>query len=56
MIGHLETDAIRDTKNNRPLLHPKRRHGLTERNHQKVQVSEEKVLLEQEAEFLAYIS
>ena len=51
MIEHLETDAIRDKKDSRPLLHPERRHRLTERNLQKVHVSEVKVLLEQETEF-----
>ena len=51
MIEHLETDVIKDKKDNRPFLHPKRRHRLTERNLQKVQVSEGKVLLEQGAEF-----
>ena len=50
MIERLETDAIRDKKDNRPLLHEKRRHRLTERNHQKVQVAEERDLQEQEAE------
>ena len=39
MIEHLETDAIRGKKNNRPLVHQKRRHRLTERDHQKVQES-----------------
>ena len=40
MIQRLETDAIRDKKDNRPLLHQKRKHGLTERNPQKVQAAE----------------
>ena len=53
---HLETDAIRDNKDNRLLLHQKRRHRLTERNHQKVQPSEEKVLLEKVAELRADFS
>ena len=56
MIEHLETDAIRDKKDNRPLLHQKRSHRLTERNHQKVQASEEKVPLEMEAELRPDIS
>ena len=47
MIPRLETDAIRDKKDNRLLMHPKGKHRLTERN-QKVQAAEEKVLLEQE--------
>ena len=55
MIERLETDAIRDEKDTRPLLHQKRRHRLTERNHQKVQALEEKVLLEKEAELRAEI-
>ena len=46
IIEHLETDAIRDKKDSRLLLHQKRRHRLTERNHQKVQASDGKVLLE----------
>ena len=53
MIQRLETDAIRDKKDNRLLLHQKRRHRLTERSHQKVHTSEGKVLLEQEAELRA---
>ena len=56
MIQRLESDAIRDEKDNRPLLHQKRRHRLTERNLQKVQVAEEKVLLEKETEFRADVS
>ena len=32
-----ETDAIRDKKNNRPLLHQKRRHRLTERHPEEIQ-------------------
>ena len=43
MIERLETDATRDKKDNRPLLHRKHRHRLTERNPQKVQVAEGKV-------------
>ena len=35
MIPRLETDAIRDKKDNRPLLHHKRRHKLTGRYPQK---------------------
>ena len=53
MIEHLETDATRDKKDNRPLLHQKRRHRLTERKRQKGQASEEKFLLEKEAELRA---
>ena len=56
MIPRLETDAIRDKKDNRPLLHQKRRHRLTGRYPQKVQEAEEKVLLEKEAELRANIS
>ena len=56
MIAHLETDVWGDKKNNRPLLHQKRRHRLTERYAQKVQAAEEKVLQEQEAGFRAEIS
>ena len=56
LIEHLETDAIRDKKDNRFLLHQKRRHRVTERNRQKVQASEEKVVLQQEARFRAEIS
>ena len=56
LIEHLETDAIRDKKDNRPVLHQKRRHRLTKRNSQKVQVAEGKVLVEPEAEFRADIS
>ena len=41
---------------NRPLLHQKRRHRLTGRNHQKVQASEGTVPLEKEAELRADIS
>ena len=36
MIPNLETEARRDEKDNRPLLHQKRRHKLTERYPQKV--------------------
>ena len=50
---HLETGAITDKKDSRLLLHQKRRHRLTERNHQEVQASEGTVLLEQEAGFRA---
>ena len=56
MIEHLATDAIRNLKDNRPLLHQTRRHRLTERNHLKVQASEEKVLLEKEVELRAELS
>ena len=42
MIELLETDAIRDKNDNRRLLHQKRRHKLTERNHQKVHVADGK--------------
>ena len=56
MIQRLETDAIRDKKDNRLLLHHKRRLRLTERNHQKVQVAEGKLPLEQEDRFRAEIS
>ena len=40
-IPHLETDARRDKKDNRLLLHWKRRHILTERCSPKVQTAEE---------------
>ena len=56
MIERLVTDAIRNLKDHRLLLHQKRRHRLTERNHVKVQASEWKVLLEKEAELRADIS
>ena len=46
----LETQAMRDKKDNRPLLHKKRRHRLTERYPEKLQVAEMKSLLEKEAE------
>ena len=52
-MEHLETGATRDEKDHRLLLQQKRRHRLTERNPQKVQVAKEKVLLEQEAGFRA---
>ena len=42
MNEHLETDAIRDEKDNRSLLHQKRRHRLTERNRLKVEAPEGK--------------
>ena len=57
MIPRLETDAIRHEKDNRPLLHQKRRHRLTGRYPQKSSGSRgEKVLLEQEERFRAEIS
>ena len=56
MIEHLETDAVRGKNDNRPLLHQKRRHRLTERFPQKVHAAEEKVLLDQEVRFRAEIS
>ena len=56
MILHLETDAIRDKKDNRPLLHQKPRHRLTGGYPQKVQAAEERALLEQEERFRADIS
>ena len=46
----------RQKKDSRPLLRQMRRHSLTERNHQKVQALEEKVLLEKEAELRAEAS
>ena len=53
MIWRMETDAIRDKKDNRPLLHHKRRHRLMERYPQKSSGRRgEKVLREQEARFL----
>ena len=56
MIPRLETDAIRDRRDSRPLLHQKRRHGLTGRDPQKVQASEERAFLEQEERFRDEIS
>ena len=53
MIENVETDAIKDKKDNRPLLHQKRRHGLTGRYPQKVQAGEERALLEKEERFRA---
>ena len=52
----LDTDAIRDKKDNRPLLHQKRKHRLMGRYRQKVQAAEERALLEQKARFRAEIS
>ena len=45
-MGHLATVAVIGKKDNRPLLHHKRRHRLTERYAQKVPAAEEKVLLD----------
>ena len=56
MIPRLETDAIRDKWDNRPLPHQNRRHRLTERNPQKAEEAEERALLEQEAGACAEIS
>ena len=56
MIQRVETEAVRDKKDKRPLLHRKRRHILTERYLQKVEATEGEVLLEQEARFRADIS
>ena len=56
MNEHLETDAMRNEKGNRPLLHQKRRHRLTERNHLKVEAPEGKVLLEKDVDLRAEIS
>ena len=57
MNEHLGTDAMRNEKGgNRPLLHQKRRHRLTERNHLKVEASEGKVLLEKDVDLRAEIS
>ena len=54
MIERLETDATRDKEGQSSSLAPKkRRHTMTERNPQKVQVAEGTVLLEEEAEFRA---
>ena len=49
-------DRASGNRCNRSLLHQKRRHRLTERNPQNVQVAEEKVFLEQKAELCADIS
>ena len=51
MIERLFTDAVREKKYDRPLLHPKPRHRLTERYTQKVQAVE--VFREQEEGFRA---
>ena len=48
MIENVETDAIKDKEDNRPLLHQKRRHRLTGRYPPKVQAGEERALLENE--------
>ena len=40
LIPRLKTDAIRDKKDNRPLLHQKRKHRLAGTNPQKVQAAE----------------
>ena len=53
--SHLETDAIRDKKDRRLLLHKKRRHRLTGRYPPIVQVLEVKALLGREAELRAKI-
>ena len=55
MTRHLETEAIRDKKDNRPLLHRKQRHRQTERYPQNVQAAEEQAFLEQEGRFRAEI-
>ena len=56
MNENLESDAMRNEKGNRPLLHQKRRHRLTERNHLKVEAPEGKVLLEKDVDLRAEIS
>ena len=56
IVPRLETDAIRDTKDNRPLVHQKRRHRLTGRDPQKVQAGEGRALLDQEERFRAEVS
>ena len=56
MIQCLETDVIRNKKENRLLLHQKRRHRLTGRYPRRVQAAEERALLEQEERFRAEIS
>ena len=56
MRKHPETVAARDKKNRRALPHQKRRHSLTKSYPQKIQATEERPLLEQEAEFRAEIS
>ena len=53
MIEPLSTDAVRDKKDNRPLLHQKPRHRLTERYPQKVHAAERRAFLEQEERFRA---
>ena len=45
MIPRLETDAIRDEKDTRPLVHQKRRHRLTGRFPEKAQAAEERAFL-----------
>ena len=44
MIQRLETDAIIDKKDTRLHLQQKRKHRLMERNHQKIQAAEDRVL------------
>ena len=56
MRKHGKTDAARDKKNRRPLLHMRRRHRLTKSYPQKVQATEARPLLEQEAEIRAEVS
>ena len=51
-----ERDAARDKKNRRPLPHLKRRHRLTKSYPQKVQATEARPLVDQEAEIRAEIS
>ena len=56
MIPRLETDAISDKKDNRLLLHQKRRYRLIGRYPQKVEVAEERAFLEQGERFRADIT
>ena len=51
-----EADATRDKKNKRPLQHQKRMHRLTKSYPPKVQATEERSLLEPEADFRAELS
>ena len=55
MIQRQETDAFRDEKDSRPLLHQKRWHRLTGKFPQQVQAAEGKFLVEQEVRFRADI-
>ena len=55
MIQRQETDAFRDEKDNRTLLHQKRWHRPTEKFPRQVQAAEVKFPVEQEVRFRADI-